>query len=143
MNPDESTPTFLEDVKINVKIKLSALWVAVLGLYIYADFFYLFLPGEMENMMTGYMGPFPATQMALLSAMVLMMIPILMIFMSLVLPAKANRWTNIIVGTLYVVVGIGTMMGESWAFYILGHSVVIMLLLLIVGYAWKWPKQEA
>jgi len=36
MNTNKKT-TELEDVKINVKIKLSALWVAVMFLYVYAD----------------------------------------------------------------------------------------------------------
>jgi hypothetical protein len=36
-----------------------------------------------------------------LSAMILMTIPIIMILLSLTLKAKANRWTNIIVGILH------------------------------------------
>ena len=37
MNLNRKTATILEDVKINVKIKLAALWVALMFLYIYAD----------------------------------------------------------------------------------------------------------
>ena len=33
--------------------------------------------------------------------------------------------------------------GETWAFYIFGSVVVLVLLALIVGYAWTWPHQEA
>lgn len=42
---------------------------------------------------------------------------------------------------IYVVVGVGTTVGESWALYIVGHVAGIVLLLLIAWYAWKWPKQ--
>ncbi len=72
-----------------------------------------------------------------------MTLPILMIFLSLTLRSKANRWTNIIVATLYIVVAIGNPIGESWAFIYFGSIVEVVLLSLIVGYAWKWPKQEA
>ena len=54
----------------------------------------------MAHIMAGNMGPFPTTQGALLTAMILMTIPTLMIFLSLTLKAQANRWTNIIVGIL-------------------------------------------
>jgi len=134
--------TILEDVKINVKIKLSALWVAVMVSYVYNDIFDLYKPGEMEHIIAGYMGPYPTTQVSLLTAMILMTIPTLMVFLPLALPAKANRWTNIIVGILYILVAIGNVIGESWVFYISGNIVQVVLLLLIVGYAWKWPKQE-
>jgi uncharacterized membrane protein len=89
------------------------------------------------------MGPYPTTQVSLLTAMILMTIPILMILLSLTLKAKANRWTNIIVGIMYIAVVIGNVIGESWAFYIFGSIVELVLTALIVWYAWKWPKQEA
>ncbi len=133
----------MNDVKIDVKIKLAALWVAVMFSYVYNDIFDLYKPGEMEHIIAGNMGPYPTTQVSLLTAMILMTIPILMIVLSLTLKAKANRWTNIIVGILYIVVAIGNVIGESWVFYIFGNIVEVLLLLLIVGYAWKWPKQEA
>jgi hypothetical protein len=66
-----------------------------------------------------------------------------MIFLSLALPAKANRWTNIIVGIFNIVVGVAGLIGETWAYYIFATIVEVVLLLLIVWYAWKWPKQEA
>ncbi|MDM8526920.1 DUF6326 family protein [Anaerolineales bacterium HSG24] len=143
MNSEKKTATTLEDIKINVKIKLSALWITVMSSYIYNDIFDLYKPGEMAHIMAGNMGPFPTTQGALLTAMILMTIPTLMIFLSLTLKAQANRWTNIIVGILYIVVAISNVIGEVWAFYIFGNIVQVLLLLLIVGYAWKWPKQEA
>ena len=71
-----------------------------------------------------------------------MTIPSLMVFLSLALPAKANRWTNIIVGILYIFVMLGSAIGVSWFYYIFGSIVEVVLLLLIVWYAWKWPKQE-
>ena len=64
-----------------------------------------------------------------------------MVFLSLALPAKVNRWTNVVVGTLYILVVIGNIVGESWAFYLFGSAVEVALLALVVWYAWRWPKQ--
>ncbi len=45
MNTIKKT-TEMEDVRIPVKMKLSALWAALMLLYIYADHFSLFRPGR-------------------------------------------------------------------------------------------------
>jgi hypothetical protein len=132
-----------EDVKINVKMKLSALWVALMLLYIYADIISLLKPGQIEEMISGRMGPFPVTQGALLSASILMIIPAVMVFLSLTLKPKVDRWTNIIVGVLYTLVNIGNLIGVTWAFYLFFGIVEIVLTVLIVGYAWKWRNPEA
>lgn len=137
------TLTILKDTKIDVKLKLAALWGAVMFSYVYNDIIDFYRLGELEHIIAGNMGPYPATQVSLLTAMILMTIPILMVFLPLALPAKANRWTNIIVGILYIFVAIGNVIGESWVFYIFGNTVQVVLLIPIVGYAWKWPKQEA
>ena len=131
-----------EDVKINVKMKLSALWGALMLLYIYADIFSLYRPGQIEEMISGRMGPFPVTQGSLLVASILMMIPAVMVFLSLTLKPKVNRWVNVILGVLYTFVNISNLIGETWAFYILFGIVEIALTFLIVGYAWKRRNPE-
>lgn len=134
--------TEMEDMKIGVKMKLSALWVAMMLLYIYADILSLFKPGQIEEMIKGLMGPFPVTQVSLLSASLLMIIPAVMVVLSLTLKSKANRWVNILVGILYTFVNISNLIGETWVYYISFGIVEIALTLLIVWNAWKWSKQE-
>lgn len=135
--------TEMEDMKISVKIKLSALWVAMMLLYIYADILSLFKPGQVEEMIKGLMGPFPVTQGSLLTASILMIIPAVMVFLSLTLKSKVNRWANITLGVLYTAVNISNLIGETWAYYIFFGIVEIVCTLLIVWNAWKWPKQES
>lgn len=132
--------TEMEDMKVNVKIKLSALWIAMMLLYIYADILSLFSPGQVEEMLAGKMGPFPVTQGSLLTASILMMIPAAMVFLSLTLKPAVNRWANIILGVLYTLVNISNLIGETWAYYILFGIVEIVITLLIVRSAWKWLK---
>jgi hypothetical protein len=134
--------TELEDMKINVKIKLAALWAALMFLYIYADHLSLFKTGQIEEMMAGRMGPFPVTQGSLLSAAILMLIPAVMIFLSTALRRGVNRWANIVLGVLYTAVNIGNLVGETWAFYICYGMAEMALTLLIVGHAWKWRNPE-
>jgi len=137
-----NTTTEREDLRINVRIKLSALWVAIMLLYIYADILSLFKPGQIEQMIAGKMGPFPVTQSSLLAASTLMIIPAVMVFLSLTLKTKVNRWANITTGVLYTFVNISNLVGETWAYYIFFGIVEIAFTLLIVWYAWKWPNPE-
>jgi hypothetical protein len=142
MNTNTKTTGILEDVKINVKTKLSALWMAMMLLYIYADILSLFRPGQIEEIMDGLMGPFPVTQGSLVVASLLMIIPAIMVFLSLTLKPEVNRWTNIALGVLYTLVNISNLIGESWAYYISFGVIEILLTLLIVWYAWKWRHTE-
>lgn len=114
----EKTARVLEDAKINVKMKLSALWVAMMLLYIYADILSLFRPGQIGEMIAGKMGPFPVTQITLLTATLLVIISAVMVFLSLTLKPKVNRGTNISLGVLYTVVNISNLIGETWTYYI-------------------------
>ena len=141
MNTTKKTAE-MEDVKTHVKMKLSALWVAMMLLYIYADILSLFRPGQVEEMIEGRMGPFPVTQGSLLTATILMAIPAVMVFLSLTMKPKVNRWVNITLGVLYTLVNVSNLIGETWAYYIFFGIVEIGLTLLIVWYAWKWLKQE-
>jgi len=134
--------TEMEAMKINVKMKLSALWIAMMLLYIYADILSLFRPGQIEEMIEGLMGPFPVTQASLLVASILMIIPAVMVFLSLTLKPKVNRWANVTLGVLYTLVNISNLIGETWAYYIFFGIMEIVLTLLIVWYAWTWANPE-
>jgi hypothetical protein len=130
----------LEDLKINVKFKLSALWVALMFLYLYNDVFGSFRQDQVEKVLSGEIG---LNQVSLFGAAILMAIPIFMIFLSLSLPAKMNRRVNIIVGIAYAVVLVLVMLvPETWAYYLFYEILEAVFIALIIWYAWKWPKQE-
>ena len=146
MNLEKKNATTLEDVKINIKIKLSALWVTVMFLYLYADVRGFYQTGAIEKLIAGEVGlaGMQITQGWLLGVAMIMTIPSVMIFLSLVLKAKVNRWANIILGIVYTVIMLITMLlPGAWAYYIFLGIVEMVLTVLIVLYAWKWPKQEA
>lgn len=142
MNTNKIT-TELEDMKISVKMKLSALWATVLFLYIYGDIFSLHAPGVLADIMTGKMGPFTVTQGTLLGLSLFMAVPCVMVFLSLVLKPKVNRRTNIVLGVFYIITNSLSAFTSTLAFFIAYGVMQGAINALIVWYAWKWPKQES
>ena len=56
MSTNAKSLKYLEDIKINVKIKLSALWVTLMLFYIYADILGFYSPGVIEKVVSGEIG---------------------------------------------------------------------------------------
>jgi hypothetical protein len=143
MNTNKKTARILEDVKISVKIKLSALLGTLMFFYLYRDVLGFMEPGHIEKLIAGEVAGIPMTQAVLLASAILMAIPSVMVFLSLTLKAKANRWANIILGIVHIGILGGTLfIGESSALYIFYVIVEAVLIALIVWYAWKWPEKE-
>jgi len=135
----------LRDFPINVKFKLSALWASVMFCYIYGDFFSLFLPDRLQNLMNGVSGVGATTPMKLLMFAVLMTLPSVMVFLSLALKAKANRRLNIGFGILFTAVMMlvgATSIGEWKIFYTYLATVEIILTSTVVWLAWRWQKED-
>ena len=144
MDSNRKSTRILEDVQINVKTKLSALWVALMFFYLYRDVLGFYAPGHLEALMAGEVAGIQITQVFLLGSAVLMAIPSLMVFLSLALRARANRWTNIILGIAHIAILAGTsFIGELSPLYLFYVIVEFVLMALIVWHAWKWPEQEA
>lgn len=144
MDSSKKAKSVLEDVEINVKIKLSALWASLMFCYIYGDWLTLFEPGFVEQMIAGKFGPLgPTTQATMLGVAIFITIPAVMVFLSLVLKPQVNRWANIIFGGIYTVAVLTVMLMGPWVYYVFLGIVEMSLTVLIVRYAWKWPEQEA
>lgn len=131
----------LDDMKVHVKLKLSALWAAVMFCYIYGDYFGLYVPGQLKGMLEGH-GPIgPTSQGSLVITSLLLAVPGIMVFLSVVLPPRLNRWLNILLGVFYTLVVLVTIPG-SWTFYIVLSILEMALTAMVVGYAWRWPRQS-
>lgn len=142
MDTQNATKYFLEDTKVNVKLKLAALWTSSMFLYIYVDYFHLYMPGQMDDILKGKVYVFDITQGFLLAALISMSIPTLMIFLSVALPAKANRWANIICAAVFIPYVLFNLAGLVWTHMVLAAAVEVVLLCLIIRYAWRWPRVE-
>jgi hypothetical protein len=62
-----------------------------------------------------------------------------------VLPVRLNRWLNIIFGVVYslIMIAVIVVFKVGWYFYIMYSVIEVILTLLIVWYAWTWPKEAS
>ena len=147
MSSQTSPSTGLQDFKINVRIKLSALWIVLMLLYIYGDVFSMFIPVRLKGLLEGDSGAGPTTSPVLLAYTLVVLIPIIMVFGSLTLKPKTARIISIIVGVMYTLIQLITVtmltpLKPMWYFYILLGLLESVVTILIIGYAWRWPKQN-
>ncbi len=132
----------------DLKIKLAVLWLFWIMAFLVHMFLGLFEKGVIEKIITGEFAGIQITSNSMLFFAIFMLVPLVMAPVSLILKDKANRWANVIVGTVYtglcVFDSIGTAVSDISAlsaYNILIYLAEIMASALIVWYAWKWPKQ--
>lgn len=142
MNTKKISQNALEDIRVSVNLKLATLWTNLMFLIIYLDYFALYMPGTIKNILKRRVFVFDITQGFVLAALALVTIPALMIFLSVALPATINRWTNIIVAAVNIPSILFNLAGEAWIHMVFGAAVEVVLLCLIIRYAWKWPRIE-
>ena len=133
----------LENQKVNIKIKLAALWTSATFCYLYGDYFELYTPDKVNSLITGDNNlDSPAI---LLIASIILAIPSVMVAASIFLKPKINRILNILFGTLFtlMMVFIGIISTNEWyLFYVFLAFLESIITALIVWYAWKWPKER-
>jgi len=142
MNTQKTPQNALEDIKISLKLKLATLWASLMFLIIYLDYFHLYMPGSLEDILAGKVFVFDITHGFLLAALAMVATPSLMIFLSVALKAKVNRWANIIIAAINIPLILYNLAGEAWMHMVFGAVVEVILLCLIIRYAWKWPRSE-
>jgi hypothetical protein len=133
----------LEDAPVPVRTKLAGLWASVLFLYIYVDILSLYRPGVIDGILDGRVWEFDISQSWAVGALALMAVPIVMVVLSLILPARANRTANLVVATLYLAVSVSNVIGETWAyFFALAVVLEVAVLALVLRFAWTWPRMS-
>jgi hypothetical protein len=116
-----------------VRIKLSALWICLMLTYLLGDVLRIFsgdfTAGEMDGV--------KATQGMWMLAAVVMLIPIVMVFLSLILNDPVNRWVNIIAAIFLVVFNIfGLPYPSAYDNFLIFVGFVFNA--LTIWHAWKW-----
>jgi len=120
------------------KIRIAALWMVVE--------FGMFAVPLVEQHIPGYMDeiiPETTPEVMMLLAFIVMILP-LMAFLTLTLKDSINRWLNIILGIVFIVLSPIGVIGVPTAYLpsmIIIAIVEIAALVLIVWYAWK-SKQK-
>ena len=137
-----SNARIVEDTRIGVRLKISALWISMLFLFAYGDIFGFFRTGQISDVISGEVSGIRITQAFLLGASAYITVASVMIFLSLVLRPKVNRWANIVLPVLYIASVVASVIGDDWSYFFFLSFVESALLLMIIRYAWTWPKQE-
>ncbi len=130
--------------KMDMKTRLSTVWIFAMLNYLYCDVVTLMDPGFLKELMAGSVDGIRFTQGFLLGAAILMEIPIAMVLLSRLLKYRANRWTNIVAGTIMTIVQFSSLFfGSSPTNYYIFFSIIeIGSTAFIAWSAWKWPAPE-
>jgi len=133
-----------QDTRVDVKLVLSALWIAMLFVFAYVDIFAFFRADVLGAALEGTVAntPLAVNQVFLTTALLFILPATLMVVLSLVLKPRVNRVLNISVSLLYAVIITALCIGETYVYYLLGSAVEVVLLLAIARTAWKWPRRE-
>ncbi|PIB30701.1 hypothetical protein BFP77_03840 [Maribacter sp. 4U21] len=132
----------MDDKKI--KETLSILWIFLTVNYIFCDVFSLYLAETLKDLMSGKMGGIEFTQEFLLLFSMIMEIPILMIVLSKLLKPRINKWLNIIVGLMLLIVQVVSLItGENYKHYIFFSIIEIVTLIIIIGISFTWKTGKS
>lgn len=123
-------------------IKLALMWTSLMFLYIYNDYFMLYMPGQIEGMAAGRLGPLgAATESVMVGVSLMLTITALMIALSVLLPSQISRWLNVVLGAAYTAIEVLTLT-SPYLFYKIVVVLEILLTLGIVAIAWRWPRES-
>ena len=133
--------TTLEDQAIPVRAKLAAAWTSFMFLYAYVDILNFYTPGTIDDILHGKVFEFDLSQTFSTTVLAFLSVPIFMVVLSAILPARANRITNLVVALLYVPFTVFNLAGGDYLYFTgLGVVLELTLLAFIVRSAWTWPR---
>jgi hypothetical protein len=130
-NPTQSRKD--DNTMPDTRILLSALWVSVMLIYLLGDVLRIY-SGDMLRMSEGQ----SSNGLKWMAAAVLMLIPILMVFLSLVLPQPIARWANILTAAGFLLFVLADLRSYPSAYDTFLFVVSLGFNILTVWYAWNW-----
>lgn len=133
----------LEDIRINIKIKLSVLWTSVTLFYLYGDYFELYVPQKVEGLFSGE--NLLDSPVKLFLAALLLAVPASMVLLSILLKPVLSKWLNIVFGVFFtaLMLLIAFTSYSSWnSFYVFYAILESSITSLIVWYALTWPIKK-
>jgi len=141
MDTVRPTTTTLDEQPMPVRGRLAAAWTSLVLLYAYVDILGFYTPGTVEDILDGRVYEFDLSQTFSVTALAMLAVPIFMVVLSTTLPARVSRLANLVVAGLYVPVTVFNLAGGSYAYYYgLGVTLELVVLALVVRYAWTWPR---
>ena len=125
-----------------MKSKLSILWVFATFNYLYCDVVTLMDPAKLSKFLAGNLGGMAINQGFLLSASILVEIPISMVLFSALLNRRFGRWANLTAGVVMTAVQLATLaLATPAPYYIFFSAFEIAATSAIVLLAWRWTGE--
>ena len=127
-------------VALDMKAKLSTLWIFVLLNMTFRDIHEFLKPGFIQEVMTGTLNGTQLTEGLFLLGGFMVEVPIAMVLLSRFLNYGLNRWANIIAGATtiaFIIANGATDMDDT--FFVI---IELAALSFLIWQAWKWsgPK---
>jgi len=121
-------------MSVDVRIILAAIWVCLMLTFLLGDVLRIF-SGDFK---AGEISGVKLTQRMSLGISILMLIPILMVFLTLVLGYPLARWANIVAAAFFFVVNLVGLPTYPSAYDRFLIAVGLVFNLLTIWYAWNW-----
>ena len=121
-------------MSVDVRIILAAIWVCLMLTYLLGDVLRIF-SGDFK---AGEIGGMKLTQGMWLGISILMLIPIVMVFLTLVLGYPLVRWANIVAAAFFFVFNLVGLPSYPSAYDKFLIMVGLVFNLLTIWYAWNW-----
>ena len=128
--PERGSKDPLLDAKIDVRIILSALWISQ---------FLLWTFGDMVGLLQKMDEPI-ANELLVFIAIPLALLQVSMILFTLTGKARYARWANITITPVFILFNAGFLSEAKFGWEFLLGTGYLIINVLIIGYAWKWPR---
>ena len=128
--------------ELTVRVRLAAMWTAMLFLFAYVDIFGVFRPDVRAELDAGRMAGFDVGEAFLLGVTGYIAPACLMVAATVVLRRTWARTANLVLAPIYAVTIIGGAVGEWW-YYVAGSAFEVALLAGITVTAWRWGRAMA
>ena len=146
MTTQPLTPRLFDASLISVRAKLAAAWTSFMFLVIYIDYFHLYQPGQIDDIRRGVIFAFDISATLVTIFFAIIALPALMVLLSMTLPTRVNRATNLVVASIYIPICVFNAAGASWDwafYYVVTIGVEVLILGFILRSAWSWPRTAA
>jgi hypothetical protein len=128
----------------DMRVRLQSLWIFVIFNYLYCDLISNMEATVLKGLLDGQIEGIQFNQQFLLNSALLMEIPIVMVLLSRLLNFRANRWANIIAGSIMTIVQVGSLFfGTAPTLHYIFYSIIEAgCTAVIVWLAFRWHAAE-
>lgn len=129
------------------RLRISVLWIADAVALTAAFILAMFEPSFLDEILSGKLEGMEINAEVLLLASFFWLVPLLMMYLTLVLNRSVLRWINIILGLILGLMNLYDFIGQVSSLEPVGVARTIMIALMaiipfmITWHGWKWPQE--